>query len=108
LIAAAKKLQNHLAPVRSGAMLGDVNALPGAERHFALSHRHMQRDPVEHGFDMRRHIVLFSEGGDRRHAAMIRFAAQPAQEDALQQLGVESVCLGPSVLAVNRDTIWVG
>jgi hypothetical protein len=38
---------------------------------------------------------------------MIRFAAQPAQEGALQQLGVESVCLGPSVLAGNRDTIWV-
>jgi len=48
--------------------------------------------------------VLFSEGGDPRHAATIRFATQPAQEDALQQLGVEPVCLGRSVLAGNRDT----
>src|SRR4029077_20817549 len=48
--------------------------------------------------------VLFSEGGDPRHAATIRFATQPGQEDALQQLGVEPVCLGRSVLAGNRDT----
>ena len=33
--AASHKLQNHLAPVRLRPMLGDINALPGAERHLA-------------------------------------------------------------------------
>ena len=39
------------------AMLGDIDALPGAERHAAVGDRNMQRDAVEHGFDMRRHVV---------------------------------------------------
>ena len=38
-------------------MLGDIDALPGAERQRAADDRHMQRHAVEHGFDMRRHVV---------------------------------------------------
>ena len=38
-------------------MLGNINALPRAERYFATSHRHMQGDAVDHCFDMRGHIV---------------------------------------------------
>jgi CheY-like chemotaxis protein len=57
LLAAAEKLQHDLAPVRPFAMLGQVNALPGAELHFAAGDRHVQRHADEHGFDMGRHIV---------------------------------------------------
>ena len=47
--------------------------------------------------------VLLLEGRDRGHAAVVRLAAQPAQEGALEQLGVEPVGLGPPVLARDRD-----
>jgi hypothetical protein len=38
-------------------MLGDVNALPRAERHLAAGDGYVQRYAVDHGFDMRGHIV---------------------------------------------------
>ena len=47
--------------------------------------------------------VLLLEGRDRGHAAVVRLAAQPAEEGALEQLGVEPVGLGPAVLAGDRD-----
>ena len=47
--------------------------------------------------------VLLLEGRDRGHAAVVRLAAQPAQEGALEQLGVEPVGLGPPVLARDGD-----
>ena len=47
--------------------------------------------------------VLLLEGRDRGHAAVARLAAQPAQEGALEQLGVEPVGLGPPVLARDGD-----
>src|SRR6202030_3070834 len=41
--------------------------------------------------------VLFGNRRDARHAAMTPFPAQPPQEPALQQLGVEPVGLCPAV-----------
>ena len=38
-------------------MFGDINALPGAEPQFPAADRNLQRHAIEHGFDMRRHIV---------------------------------------------------
>src|SRR6202030_51297 len=48
--------------------------------------------------------VLFGNRRDARHAAMAPFPAQPPQEPALQQLGVEPVGLGPAMLPRYRDT----
>ena len=42
--------------------------------------------------------VLFGNRQHARHAAMAPFPAQPPQEPALQQLGVEPVGLGPAML----------
>jgi hypothetical protein len=47
--------------------------------------------------------VLLLERGHRGHAAVVRLAAQPAQESALEQLGVEPICLGAPVLPRNRN-----
>jgi hypothetical protein len=38
-------------------MLGDINTLPRAERHFAANDGQMQGDAIDHRFDMRGHIV---------------------------------------------------
>ena len=43
--------------------------------------------------------IFLLEARDRCHAAVVPFAAQPAEKSALQQLGVEPVGLRPSVLA---------
>src|SRR6202045_4583922 len=48
--------------------------------------------------------VLFGNCRDARHAAMAPFPAQPPQEPALQQLGVEPVGLGPAMLPRYGDT----
>ncbi len=40
---------------------------------------------------------------DRRHGAMLRLAAQPAEEGALEQLGVEPVDLGAPVIPLHRN-----
>lgn len=37
--AAPEKLQHHLAAVPPRAMFGNVDSLPGAERHFPAGHR---------------------------------------------------------------------
>src|ERR1700720_1257211 len=42
--------------------------------------------------------VLFGNRRPARNAAMAPFPAQPPQEPALQQLGVEPVGLGPAML----------
>ena len=47
--------------------------------------------------------ILLLKRRDRRHVAMVRLAAQPANEGALQELGVEPVCLRPSMLAGDSD-----
>src|SRR3712207_7739314 len=39
----------------------------------------------------------------RSHAAVARLAAEPAEEGALEQLGVQPVGLGPPVLARDGD-----
>src|SRR5262245_33461979 len=57
LMPVANELQHDLAPVRAGAMLGQIETLPGAERELAVDHRHLQRDAVYHGLHVRRHIV---------------------------------------------------
>ena len=54
---AADELKQHLAPVRARAVLGEIDALPGAERKLAAGHRHMQRHAVEHRLHVRRHVV---------------------------------------------------
>ena len=51
--------------------------------------------------------ILILERGDRSHAAVLRFTAQPAKKGALKQLGVEAIRLRPSVLVRHRDTRWV-
>src|SRR6476659_436326 len=48
--------------------------------------------------------VLFGNRWDARHGAMAPFPAQPPQEPALQQLGVEPVGLGPAMLPRHGDT----
>src|SRR5260370_23137311 len=48
--------------------------------------------------------VLFGNRRDARHAAMAPFPAQPSQEPALQQLGVEPVGLAPAMLSRYSDT----
>src|ERR1700757_269923 len=48
--------------------------------------------------------VLFGNRWDARHGAMAPFPAQPPQESALQQLGVEPVGLGPAMLPRYGDT----
>ena len=54
---AADELKQHLAPVRPRAVLGEINALPGAERELAARDRHVQRNPVQHRLHVRRHVV---------------------------------------------------
>ena len=39
------KLQHHLAPVRTAAMLDQIDRLPGAERQLAVQDRDLQREP---------------------------------------------------------------
>ena len=41
--------------MRASAMLGDINALPSAERQIAFADWYLQGHAVEHGFDMGRH-----------------------------------------------------
>src|SRR5215468_7581405 len=53
----ADELQNDLAPVRPIAMLGEIDALPGAERKRAVDHRYMQRYSGYHCLNVRRHVV---------------------------------------------------
>src|ERR1700752_1553409 len=48
--------------------------------------------------------VLFGNRWHTRHAAMAPFPTQPPQEPALEQLGVEPVGLGPTMLPRYRDT----
>src|ERR1700739_3554602 len=48
--------------------------------------------------------VLFGNRWHARHAAMTSFPTQPPQDPALQQLGVEPVGLGPTMLPRYRDT----
>jgi len=47
--------------------------------------------------------VLVLERGDGRHAAVLRLAAQPAEEGALEEFRVEPIRLRPSVLTRHRD-----
>src|SRR5215472_4158933 len=48
--------------------------------------------------------VLFGKRRYAHHAAMAPFPPQPAQKPALQQFGVQSVGLGPTMLPRYRDT----
>jgi hypothetical protein len=57
LAATSHELQHDFAPMRSRAMLGDVNALPGAERRRAADHRHMKRDSGQHCSYVSGHVV---------------------------------------------------
>ena len=57
LTPAADELQHHLAPMRPHAVLCEINPLPGAKREPAISHRHLQRDTIDHGLHVRRHVV---------------------------------------------------
>ena len=56
------------------------------------------RSPTRHSRPVRPLGVLFGNRRDARHATMAPFPAQPPQEPALQQLGVEPVGLGPAML----------
>ena len=60
--------------MRASAMLGDINALPSAERQIAFADWYLQGHAVEHGFDMGRHVVrpfdvVHPAGIGRRQAA---------------------------------------
>ena len=47
--------------------------------------------------------IFLRQRRDRRHPAVARFPAQPAQKRAHQRLGVEPVSLGPAMLARHRQ-----
>jgi hypothetical protein len=47
--------------------------------------------------------ILLLGRRDRGHGAVVPFAAQPAEKGALEQLGVEPVCLGPPMLPRHGD-----
>src|SRR5271169_2587830 len=47
--------------------------------------------------------VFLRQRRDRRHAAMVGLAAQPAQERAHQQLRVEPIRLGATMISLYRD-----
>jgi hypothetical protein len=47
--------------------------------------------------------ILLRERGHRGHAAMATLAAEPAEEGALEQLGIQPVRLGPPVLTRDGD-----
>lgn len=48
--------------------------------------------------------ILLLKGRDRRHAAMVDFAAQPAEKGTLEQPGAAPICLGPPVLSRDCHT----
>src|SRR5205085_4178345 len=54
---AADELQHDLAPMRPGAMLGEIETLPSAEPKFLANHRDVERYADEHCLDVSRHIV---------------------------------------------------
>ena len=65
-------------------------------------------DPVHDGRALANYVLTLSAWpfhildflrGDRRHAAMVWFAAEPAEESALEQLGIEAICLRAAMLA---------
>ena len=65
----ADELQHDLAAMRPGAMLDQVDRLPGAERELAVQHRDLQRGRRQHGLDMRRHVVgAFGVVASSRHS----------------------------------------
>ena len=43
--------------MRACAMLDEIDALPGAERHLAVHDRNAETDAREHRLDMARHVV---------------------------------------------------
>src|SRR4026209_1381496 len=49
---AADEVRHDLPPVRIGAMLGKIEALPGSDRELPADDRNMQRHAVDHGFHM--------------------------------------------------------
>ena len=51
--------------------------------------------------------ILVALGGDRHHRAYPRFAAQPGQQGAQQQLGVDPIGLGASCPAIYWDARWL-
>src|SRR6185369_818072 len=55
--------QYHLAAVRAGAVLVEVDGLPGSERDVALHHRDGERGLGERGADVARHVVRALGGG---------------------------------------------
>ena len=56
-LAGADELQHDLAPVRTGAMLDQIDRLPGAERHLAIDAPGSAASRRQHGLDMRGHVV---------------------------------------------------
>src|SRR6266478_7455837 len=54
LLPAADELQHDFSPVRPGAVLGDVDALPDPECERSRDHGDVERHAREHGLYMRR------------------------------------------------------
>jgi hypothetical protein len=54
---ATDELQYDFTSMWSSAMLGYIDALPGAESERAVDHGDVQRYASDHGLDMRRHII---------------------------------------------------
>jgi hypothetical protein len=50
-------LQHDLAAMRAGAMLDQVDRLPGAQREFAFQHGDVERARRQRGLDMRGYVV---------------------------------------------------
>src|SRR5262249_59985079 len=48
--------------------------------------------------------VLFGEGRDRAHLAVVALAAEPTEKAAVELFGIEAIGLGASVLSRHRHT----
>ena len=53
----ADKLQYDLTPMRTAAMLDQIDRLPRSKGEFAVKDRNLQRGRRQHGLDVRRHII---------------------------------------------------
>ena len=54
---AADELQHDLAAIRPDAMFGKIKSLPSSDRKLARNDRNVERHAIDHGFDVRGHVV---------------------------------------------------
>src|SRR6266516_2407342 len=71
------KMRSNSALMRRGAMLPEIDALPGAQRELAPADRDGKIDWRQSGANMRRHIVVPFGGMDKQRVAVRH---QPGEE----------------------------